>query len=129
MKEVKPKEMMVNQTYYIQSEVGSGNGRQKGVFIEVYYTSSEFPWAIFEKVDNFTEIGSGYATGTRWFRCDLCKFYLPEKEAMVERVMVNAVLREITGDPSFFFYPVVKKPCSILLNNWISEKDITLLEV
>ena len=133
MREVQPEEMIASQLYYIQSPVISGNGRQKGIFMEVKnpplygYPPYNFPFARFEKVENFTPCASGYATGIRWFRCDLCKFYLFEKEAIVERVMVNAVLREIIGDPSFFYYPVEKsypRGTSILVNNWLSEKDI-----
>ena len=126
MKEVKPEEMIASQLYYIQSPVvTSGNGKQKGVFVEVEHPPYGFSFARFEKVENFTKFGSGYATGNRMFRCDLCKFYLPEKEAIVERVMVNSVLKEITGDPSFFFYTAEKsypRGKSILVNNWISKK-------
>jgi hypothetical protein len=124
MREVKPEEMMVSQLYYIQSPLVNGNGKQKGFFVSLD-KPYEFTFARFEKVEDFTEFGSGYGNGNRMFRCDLCKFYLPEKEAIVERVMVNSVLREITGDPSFFFYPVKKSyPTgkTLLVNNWISKK-------
>jgi hypothetical protein len=124
MREVKPEEMVVSQLYYIQSPLLNGNGKQKGFFVSLD-KPYEFTFARFEKVEDISSVKkSGYANGNRMFRCEQCRFYLPEKEAIVERVMMNAVLREITGDPSFFYYTAEKsypRGKTILVNNWLND--------
>jgi hypothetical protein len=89
--------------YYIQSLPDSGNGKQKGLFIDTYQPF-DIEWVCFEKVEDSTNNHSGYANGFRQFRSNKCKFYLPEKEEIIERNLVNGLLKKITGDPSFFYY-------------------------
>jgi len=114
------------QTYYMQSPPGSGNGKQKGNFIHLNQPFDVL-FAKFELVSNVSSNSSGYATGFRTFRCDQTQFYLPEKEEITERVMVNAVLKSITGDPCFEFYPGSRFHCipgknqSVLIHPWISD--------
>jgi hypothetical protein len=103
MKELFPHQMQVGKMYYIQSKCVSGDGKQKGIFKSID-RSHPIEWIEFEKVENITTNGSGYATGYRHFRSNLCKFYLPEKEEIIERNLVNGLLKQITGDLSFFYY-------------------------
>ena len=103
MKELSPYQLLVDRMYYIQSKCVSGDGKQKGIFKSID-RSHPIEWIEFEEVQNITRNGSGYATGYRHFRSDLCKFYLPEKDEIIERKLVNGLLKQITGDPSFYYY-------------------------
>jgi len=105
MKLMTPEQLMSNTVYYIQSLRVSGNGKQMGVFNGLHENFPGIVWATFENVmDVNGNIDSGYANGYREFRCDLCTFYLPQRDVIVERDLVNGILKFITGDPCFEFY-------------------------
>jgi hypothetical protein len=111
MKLVTPEQLKPNTLYYIQSPRISGNGKQKGVFANLHESYPGILWATFSKVENINgKFDSGYAIGKRIFRCNLCTFYLPERDIIIERDLVNGALRAITGDPCFEFYEKSKKP-------------------
>ena len=105
MKRISFEELVPNTLYYVQSPQKSGNGKQMGIFTGLYEIYPDTIWAVFDNVSNVTgKFDSGYAIGHRQFRCDLCTFYLPERDRIMERNLVNGVLKSITGDPCFVFY-------------------------
>jgi hypothetical protein len=105
MKLITTEQLVPNTLYYIQSPQISGNGKQMGIFTGLYEPYPEIKWAVFDNVSDVTgKFHSGYAIGHRIFRCDLCTFYLPERNRIMERNFVNGALKSITGDPCFVYY-------------------------
>lgn len=105
MKEVYFTDLKRSQLYYIQNPIISGNGKQMGEFSYVYESYHGVYWAVFHKVKDISEkYDSGYGIGYRQYRVDLCTFYIPEKQNILEKYLVNGVLKSITGDPCFEFY-------------------------
>jgi hypothetical protein len=108
MKEVSFENLTYNKIYYIQSPLCTGTRKKKGVFIKNHYSHFGIIWCEFEKVENVLD-NSGYGLETRKFRCDFCTFYECNKDWIIEKNLVNGVLKSITGDPCFEYYVTPRK--------------------
>jgi len=114
MRQVSSDELVPGTLYYIQREIhinpdgtATGNGKQKGVFTRIIHNSPDYvKWCGFNQLRNVSGIsgyGWGLDTDEYHVNSNITRFYLPEKEIILDRV-VTAVLRNITGDTCFTFY-------------------------
>ena len=97
MKEISFIDLVRSETYFIQSPVKTGNGKQKGRFMSLRETFPGIYWAVFEDVED-TDGDSGYSIGHRLFRVDLCSFYVYNKDWIMKKYLRNGLLKRFITD-------------------------------
>ena len=117
MIEIKPNNLQINQTYYIEippilSSMGRFPSKIKGIY-KFKSTNGHRHESEYVKFDIYKSITSTeivYSFGSCIFtNYRSYKYYLPTKDEILRRkegAIVNAVLRRITGDPNFTYYLV-----------------------
>jgi len=111
MIEIALKDLQVGRTYYIhqvkdEDTHGAISLKYKAVCKADYSMAGGWYEFVFDSVKgiNTEDISRGLGISIEETRWGLYKFYLCESDEFVERVMVNAALKAITGDESFSFY-------------------------
>jgi hypothetical protein len=115
MIEIKPSNLQINQTYYIEMptrrSMGALPSKIKAICKGKMPANGHIPkYVKFDIYKSITSTEIDYNIGSCAFmNYRSYKYYLPTKDAILRRkegAIVNAVLRHITGDPGFTYYVV-----------------------